>query len=212
MNTESANNNDDITIPWPRAGDVLFQFADDWWCNACLNYGVDSWELYAIGYKDAADALCESVFKTGRHADSFIYPIAFLYRHYLELRLKEVIAAGQALLDQTPDLKHIHKIDVLWRSCRKILEEVWPDSPRDDLDAVENCIRQFSQVDPESMSFRYPITKDGTATLPNLQHINVRNLKEVMARISSLLDGASSAISAYLDHKCSMERDFQGGY
>ena len=211
MNSENTNDSE-ISIPWPRAGDILFQSTGDWWCNACLNlkHAENSWGLYADGYKEAADVLCERVFETGRHADLFIYPIAFLYRHYLELRIKEIIIAGRALLDQTPDFEHVHKLDVLWCSCRKILEEVWPGSPRNDLDAVEDCVRQFSQVDRESMSFRYPVTKDGNATLPNLQHINIRNLQEVMARISLLLECASDAISDYLDHKYSMERDFCG--
>lgn len=206
MNAENANDGE-ISIPWPRAGDILFQSANDWWCNACLNlrHAENSWDVYAIGYKEAADVLCERVFETGRHADLLIYPIAFLYRHYLELRIKDIIMAGRTLLEQTLDFQHVHRIDVLWYSCRKILEEVSPGSPRDDFDAVEDCIRQFAKVDPESMSFRYPVTKDGKATLPSLQHINIRNLQEVMARISSLLEGASDSISVYLDHKYSMQ-------
>jgi hypothetical protein len=73
-----------------------------------------------------------------------------------------------------------------------------------------DCIRQFGQTDPQSMSFRYPVTKDGQPTLPNLRHINIRNLREVMARISSLLDGASMGISVYLDDKRSLQEDFCG--
>jgi len=198
------------SVPWPKAGDILFQSGNDWWHNACVNYGGHPWELYATGYKDAADILAERVFETQRHADFLIYPIAFLYRHYLELRLKEIIVAGQALLDHPADFQHVHQLEVLWSSCRKILEEVWPGSPAGDLDAVQNCIRQFSKVDPQSMGFRYPATKDGKPTLANLQHINIRNLQEVMALISSLLEGASTGISVYLDDKRSMERDYYG--
>src|SRR5207245_1195494 len=118
----SAENTDNTEkpMPWPRAGDVLFHSGDDWWHNACLNYGGNSWELYASGYKDAADILSERVFETRRHADFLIYPITFLYRHYLELRLKEMIVAGQALLDQTPDLNHVHKIDERNRVNEKV--------------------------------------------------------------------------------------------
>ena len=194
-------------MPWPRPGDILFQSGDDWWHNACLNYANDAWDLYATGYKDAGDILAEHVFETPHDADVLVYPITFLYRHYLELRLKEMIVAGRALLDHTPDLQHVHQLDMLWCSCRTILEKVWPESPRGDLDAVEDCIRQFSKIDPQSMSFRYPATKDGKPTLPSLQHINIRNLQEVMARISSFLEGASMGISVYLDDKRSMERD-----
>jgi hypothetical protein len=198
------------TIPWPKAADRLFESGDDWWHNACVGQHGVTWELYATGYKDAADSLTERIFETRQHADFLVYPIAFLYRHYLELRLKEIILTGQELLDHRPDLEHVHRLDALWRSARKILEAVWPGSPAEDLDAVENCIRQFSNVDPQSMSFRYPATKDGKPTISNLEHINIRNLYEVMGRISSLLEGASMGISAYLDDKRSLDRDFYG--
>jgi len=192
-------------MPWPKTGDILFQAGNDWQHNACLNFCHDKWELYATGYKDAADILAQRVMETQRSADVLIYPIVFLYRHYLELRLKEIIVAGQELLDHPPDLKLIHGLDILWKSCPKIFDEVWPGSSKDELNAVEDCIMQFYKTDPQSMSFRYPATKDGQPTLPGLQHINIRNLQEVMGRISSLLEGGSTGISVYLDYKRSMQ-------
>jgi len=195
-------------LPWPKAGDVLFQPAEDWWNNACLNYTSNTWDLYATGYKEAADNLAKSVDETRHHADLFVYPIVFLYRHYLELRLKDLLMMGQELTARPQDLKHIHRIDILWSMCRPILEEVWPNSEREALDAVEDCIKQFVKVDPASMSFRYPATKDGKPTLPDIKHINLRNLKDVLARTSALLEGASMGISSHLDNKREMTTAF----
>ena len=45
---------DDIELPWPRPGDVLFGEAPDWWMNACVNYGGGL--MYAIGYRTGGDA------------------------------------------------------------------------------------------------------------------------------------------------------------
>ena len=207
MSAENMEQNVD-EIPWPKAGDNLFQSGDDWWNNASLEHATYGWELYASGYKEAADCLAEHVAETGRRANLFVYPIAFLYRHYLELRLKELIIAGQDLLERDPDLRHVHRLDLLWTTCRSILEEVWSNSSRDPLNAVEECIKQFVQIDPESISFRYPANKDGKPTLPQLNHINIRNLKEVMNRVAALLEAAITGISVYIDSRNSMQADY----
>jgi|SRR6266853_4975756 len=186
-------------LPWPQTGDKLFISDTDWWHNACLSFARDKWDLYATGYKDAADIIVNRIIETRQGMDFLVYPVAFLYRHYLELRLKELIIHGQQLLNLTDEFKHVHRIDQLWQSCRRILEEVWPDGSATDLDAVGVCIAEFCAFDQQSMSFRYPETKDGNPTLPDLRHVNLRNLRDVVNRISGLLEGSSSGISAYLD-------------
>ena len=55
------------------------------------------------------------------------------------------------------------------------------------------------KFDPQSMSFRYPITKNDNLNLPDVEHINLRHLKEVMGRTASLLEAASMGIAAGLD-------------
>lgn len=102
-------------------GDVVFQESPDWRNNARLDLGSNRWEIYAIGYMRAADILVARVLESQHELDFLIYPIVFLYRHYLELRLKELIVAGRELLDLPPDLRQVHRLDVLWVSCRKIL-------------------------------------------------------------------------------------------
>jgi hypothetical protein len=36
--------------PLPSKEDKLFDTAEDWWNNACLNYTRTGWNLYALGY------------------------------------------------------------------------------------------------------------------------------------------------------------------
>jgi hypothetical protein len=85
------------------------------------------------------------------------------------------------------------------------MERLCPEGQAADLDAVQDCIIEFSGIDPSSAAFRYPIDKEDKPSLPSLRHVNLRNLSEVMARISSLLDGVSMAISYYSDQKAEME-------
>jgi len=187
------------SLPWPVPGDVLFKSDTDWQNNACLWFGADRWEIYATGYLDAANILIERIQETNNGMDTLVYPVVFLYRHYLELRLKKLIIDGQRLLVMGDDLQRVHRLDLLWQRCRPMLEQIWPTGPKADLDAVEECLRQFWDIDNQSQAFRYPCTKDGAPTLQGLEHINLRNTREVMERIASLLDSASAAILEYLD-------------
>ncbi len=196
--------NDESQIKIPKG---LFKSDSDWWNNACLNYmGID-WNAYAIGYKLAADLLVDYVDSKKQNQDILVFPIVFLYRQYLELRLKELILSGSTLLDnnKTPKIT-FHNIESLWKSCRTILEKVFPEDPKEDFTEIERVIAEFSITDPRSTGFRYPTDKEGKISLPGLTHINLRNLSELINQATSILEGASTGISVYLDMKSDYER------
>jgi hypothetical protein len=71
---------------------------------AWLNWARTGWDAYASGYLAAANLLVETILEKEQRADTLIYPAALLYRHYLELRLKEIIVQGGELLAQQRDL------------------------------------------------------------------------------------------------------------
>ena len=47
-------------LPWPKLGDVLYQEGEEECHNARVDWGEDRWEIYATGYKSAADILADS--------------------------------------------------------------------------------------------------------------------------------------------------------
>ena len=194
-----------IPKSWPKKREQIFRSNIDWWHNACLSYYPDQLDMHALGYKHAGDFLAQHVIKTRRHQDVLVYPLVFLYRQYLELQLKELIKAGSLLIDKSQGFHKHHKIDVLWRHCRKILKEAYAEDCSEDFDAVEDCIKQFSEHDPTSTAFRYPIDEKGKKSLPGLIHINLKNFSEIMDNLASLLDAARTGISYYLDIKWGME-------
>jgi hypothetical protein len=189
-----------------RKCSVLFKSDSDWWHNACLSFNGLDINAYAIGYKQAADFLVERVSQERRYQDTLVYPIAFLYRQYLELRLKQLIRMGRALLGIPLKKDHLHHgLNQLWICCRKILEEVHPNENANDLDDAEKNFAEFDHVDPASTAFRYPADKEGNASLKNLTHINLRNLAEAIDKIAVLLDGAVLEIDILLQDKHEME-------
>ncbi|HKS36938.1 MAG TPA: hypothetical protein VJW76_07105, partial [Verrucomicrobiae bacterium] len=113
------------SIPWPMPRDQLFKEDSDWWHNARLSFGGKGWDSYAAGYKEAADSLARRFIKKWQGNDMLTYPMVFLYRHYLELRLKQVIILGQQLLDEPiaiqQEVLENHRLKDLWRHCRNIL-------------------------------------------------------------------------------------------
>jgi hypothetical protein len=184
---------------WPRASDQLFGFSDDWWNNACINFTFDTWDLYASGYLQAAKRLAKSVVDSHRSPDAIVYPMAFLYRHYLELRLKIIIAEGQELLDLKREFPQYHRLDQLWKTAKQIIESVYAKDPKDVLGWVEDSLLEFSRLDQKSFAFRYPHDKSWNKSLKGMKYLNVRQFAEVMARVSRFLESVSGGISQHLD-------------
>jgi len=191
--------------PWPEKGDQLFQSGDDWWHNACLNYSSDDWELYIGGYKRAGDVLVDHIKETHTDQDFLVFPIVFVYRQYLELRLKKLISDCKRLFGGQPDFPRVHDLSKLWADCRRLLGKLEPKVEQKDLEAVDEGIQQFCELDPSSQSFRYPINKKGDKSLPSdLRYINVRNLSDVMKKLSGFFEAGEMMVSVYLDYKHDM--------
>ncbi len=190
---------------WPEKSDHLFQSGSDWWHNACLNYGSDDWELYIGGYKRAGDVLVGYIKETYSDQDVLVFPIVFVYRQYLELRLKKLIKDCKRLFDEQPDFPQVHDLNKLWTDCKRLLQKLKPQIEPRDIEAVDEGIRQFCELDPSSESFRYPSKKSGDKSLPpDLKYINVRNLAEVMEKLGNFFEAGAMMVSVYLDYKNDM--------
>lgn len=176
----------------------LFASDDDWQIVACINqYVVHDLDLLAEGYKTAADVLVMHIMKNSSDRNTLVYPIVYLYRHHVELRLKEIIREGNRLLDNPRDDPHHHELQKLWPIVKKIIKKIWPDGDSSLFKFIDPLIREFSKVDPHSISFRFSETKDGRDPLANMSHLSINGFAEKMGRISDFLAGVSAAICEY---------------
>lgn len=179
----------------------------DWHLNACLHV---NWDVYAEGYKKGGDTLVQYVIDNNWDQDFLVYPIVFLYRQYLELRLKELIHVSSRLLDQNIDIPRAHNLLSLWRKVSPNIEQVWADSQtKADLEAIEDRLKELSNIDAGSYAFRYPEDTKGTPTLVGMRHINLRWLKNVVQAISNVLDGSSLGMGEYLNAKHEMMAEYR---
>jgi hypothetical protein len=127
----------------------------------------DKLYLYANEYHCAARRLVERS-SAQELRDIGSCPVVFLYRHSLELLLKDILMTGLPLRHGSPQAKSIvelgHDLKQLCGACETLLKEVslWAEW-RESFDTLGTVISEFASVDVGSFSFRYPIAKDGTS-------------------------------------------------
>lgn len=162
--------------------------------SACLTFprGLN---LYAYGYRAAAEQLVAHVLELGARQDYMVYPICFLYRQYLELQLKALIQEGSLLLENDPPPTFHHDLTKLWCHTRKVLCEFWPGT---DLGCIERFLSAFADLDPNSETFRYPEDRRGHDPLLGLSYINLESLAEEFTRVADMLEGAGIEIAECL--------------
>ena len=194
----------------PLPGEQLFR-ADfgNWELNACLNcYDMTAGDI-ADGYKQSADALVDAIEVSTNTVhltlDLAIYPIVFLYRHYLELQLKQIIISTK-ILEREQGVPFGHRLDELWTEAKRLLTKHYKNLPPE-FTHLQTCIDEFHAVDGGSMAFRYVADRQGKSMLKDIKHINVRNLQESMDRIHNLLDGVSMELASRIEIRCEMEAE-----
>jgi hypothetical protein len=191
---------DDIfrRLPAPRQDDVLFR-ADymNMRTTANVTMGWSADVLYADGYRDAARVLVQRVTDTDWQKNTLVFPIVYLYRHHIELVLKALTVNGSYLIDKQLNEVEVktlgkHRLDLLWDNFKPILREVssmanYPIRP-EDIAGIDSYVRQLTTVDPDSQCFRYPTTKTGEPSLPDLMHISLSVFADGMERLADYLD------------------------
>jgi hypothetical protein len=198
------------SMPGPE--DSLFAEQADVWNNALVNWSSSDWSLYASGYKEAGDVLVNKVENRSSGHDALVYPILFLYRQYLELHIKLSIRTAKLFLGEGREIPQGHKIQLLWAVLDDLYRRAFPDQSTEPLDQTGRLIREFAKVDPYSTAFRYPVDLEGNPSLPGLQAINLRNVRDVIAKMDMLLSGAHGYACEHLQWKLDMEREFQGDF
>jgi len=211
---------DEDVRSWPQKSDRLFTVDGTWRDFARLNSQRDNLSLYAVGYKLAGDKLVESVTMNRENHDTLVFPIASLYRHYLELRLKQLIRDGSQILNTPLVFPPTHNFDSLWEKCQPILEQIVPtilsieaDVVHQTLEAIGELLAEFAALDADSMAFRYPTDKHNNALLSNVSDINLRHLGETMSKMACFLEKVAWPVSVTAEQKQVMDspvRDLNG--
>lgn len=145
---------------------------------------------YRIAYQYAADNLVNSLRDGFLEPDAMIYPIMFLYRHCLELRVKELYIGMKILHHQEDDIDiRTHDFGKLWKEFRSLLS--W-NNQTILLDSIEKRIMEFYDLDRKSFNFRYPDLLDGGEIMiqsgGNPALLDLHEVREVFSDLDAVLE------------------------
>jgi hypothetical protein len=149
--------------------------------------------VFAKGYKQAAERLARLLLEATRFSDYEAYPVVFLYRHALELSLKHVIYSSIRLASYRrreglqDKLFNSHDLRTLSHAVSRSLKHLFPyDEQLQEISAsVEVICAEFSEIDPDSFGYRYPIDTKGE---PSTNKHQLVNLTAFADRLSAILD------------------------
>lgn len=195
----------------------IFSGDNDWKANACLNWSHDTLGLYIEGYREAADKLVHEVVETGTNQDILVFPIAFLYRQYIELQLKHIIRESRIILGEGASFPEHHKINDLWNTANALMTKIIKVHDqtikdyitKEDVQTIKTIITEFVKVDPDSFSFRYPKDKKGNTNLDGIEHINLRKLHDHMKDLKEKLDKYYLCVSLLRDFQDEMRSEYE---
>ena len=174
-------------MDWPQKNEQLFK-SDGTYVNlACLRYHWSSLEQFGLNYKDAADVIIDAAIAGAKSVDNLIYPAVFLYRHYLELTLKDIILRLRYIVEGGDGYPRTHNMNKLWPEAKRLIKKNFNSEAPIELKILDSCFKEFNEHDRNSVAFRYPNDKSESQNLNAISHINVQNFKETMQRISNLL-------------------------
>ena len=195
---DNTQNEIKIEFPVPEGSETLFkEFNDDYTFNAIISSGIDKFFLFSDGYKNASLKLFAQLEGDTCSADTIVYPLVFINRHFLELRLKELISGLNYVITHKYSFPNGHNLEFLWNTYKALLSEV-EDTKNTDIDGlaqVEKLILEFNNVDSSSFSFRYPVetSSDRNPSL-TIRHLDLQNFQNTMIKLYNYFDSHSDMI------------------
>lgn len=180
------------------AGDKgIFRYNPDDYYNAHMYEGnaEGKWYLYTQGYLRAADKLVEQLVPGSPQLDFYIYPIAFLYRHYLEMEMTRTIRIVEDHLGIYTGPVITHKLCLLWSQVQTALPKIDInfDFTTSEFVGLQETLSEFDQVDEGSFAFRYPENKSAIINLSQHTSINILNVQRQVHEAGEALELCSFA-------------------
>lgn len=189
---------DVLSFNWPKKGNRAFSMAVDRASPAllpCFIFATSG--VYAVGFKSAADKIIEGI-DMDRNPDVYFFPVAYLYRHYLELTLKNIVDIGRkaGAITVPQEQLRTHNLHELWNLARKLIGGVSSEEDMMAIDAIQSVILEFHQLDERGDAFRYSTDNRGNRHLINApEWISLATLKNTMDAVANFLEAAEAIIS-----------------
>ena len=192
--------------------------------NVVLNFlgnPVDDLAAFARGYHDAGKLLARKLASPTGYRDFDGYPTLFLYRHSLELYIKAVVYRGAQLVHlldvgriDTSKLFKSHKLSGLLPALTSVLESLnrkgdFETPSLQSYDEFTDLVRGVDEIDPDSFTFRYPITKGRQPAVEHHTVLNAVAFAEHLDPVLALLDGAVTGLDEEFNASAEMRYEIE---
>jgi len=195
----------------PRKGDAVIPAP-----TPLDRYRGDPADAYAFGYLMAANILAEHVREQGCETVLF-YAVVFLYRHHVELMLKNLIFAfsepavrrvtecEELSKEDRDTLKKAHSLQALWGRLRPMVAALGGVVSAEEMKGINSYIQELTEIDPRSQSFRYSTGLEETkAALGRAQKkgavVDLQTFAEAMERLAGWLGGLDSYVGEIIGY------------
>lgn len=169
----------------------LFRPGPHYQLNACVgpNGGpYDAWD-YAKGYFRAGKVLVDDQISRTAGVDLAVYPIAYLFRHSIELALKYLAETLPPLWDEVRTVRSTHYLSDNWAIVREFLSRRKEfDQDGQAVTMVERILKDFLEFDPSGEVFRFPASKAGELHLQDARIINLEVLGAAMGEVYDVFE------------------------
>lgn len=188
----------EFDIQFPVKGKKLFESTNKYLEFSHFGWGNINYQFYGYirGYKRSADTLVEFALASNRIEilDTYIFPVLFLYRQFIELSLKSLYLeyADKSMHEKIKTIKQVsHNLAQMWNKLKPTLIDASNNKSEEEIvNVVEGYIMQYHNFDKRSFKFRYPIDKDANPLIKGEERIDLVNLKERMTELDNFFSGA----------------------
>lgn len=172
-----------------QAGDAATVFLDGFAITE-LSRGDGVYGLYAKGFFEAGHVIAEQIRDGHGYVDLLPHPMQALYRHGVELYLKELLDLKRREEGGTTDQQSpTHDLQKLW----SLAFEYWAhelespyittQEPPLSVDEVRTQILRLHQEDERGTTYRYPRDRVGNQNLPSQRVVYANEWLEPMKRL-----------------------------
>jgi len=198
--------------PWPKEGDDPFYVESSGPKSTTLASvrcmgGLELDDCFlAEAFKKVADKAIAEIERSKEDPDDSFPPIAYLYRHSIELALKHLIHAGLklGLEKETKNTKRRlngHDLYRLWFVARRMVRKFWPQGQDTYLNAAEGIIKAFHKIDVTGQSLRYTTDKGGNDNSVNLpEAVDLLQMKSMVEHLYNMLSGCIGEFEVACNH------------
>ncbi len=150
---------------------------------APLISGQGARSYYRVGYLDTARDTASALRKRDGTNESAM-PVLYLFRHYVELALKDILAAGGAFAIDLADKKFGHNLAALWGEVAKVLNNFNFETTV----GQHSVINELVELDARADAFRYALDKAERQQFERIGSVDLDSLLTAIEDLSKFFE------------------------